>query len=97
MHVVEDFEDAITLARADRFGLAATVLSGSIAHVGAAIAALPVGTVKVNAVFGGAPGGSAQPRGESGSGFGHGPELLDEMTARKVVHMGRPVLTAEDR
>jgi hypothetical protein len=47
-----------------------------------------VGTVKVNAVFGGAPGGSAQPRGESGAGFGYGPELLDEMTTTTVVHLG---------
>ena len=47
---------------------------------------LEVGTVKINAVFGGAPGGAAQPRGASGSGFGFGPELLDELTVTKVVH-----------
>ena len=52
--------------------------------------ALPVGTVKVNAVFGGAPGGAAQPRRGSGSGFGYGPELLDEMTTVKVVHLAPP-------
>jgi hypothetical protein len=46
--------------------------------------------VKVNGVFGGAPGGSAQPRGASGEGFGYGPELLDELTVTKVVHLGRP-------
>ena len=45
--------------------------------------ALPVGTVKVNDVFGGAPGGAAQPRRGSGRGFGYGPELLDEMTDRQ--------------
>jgi hypothetical protein len=44
--------------------------------------------VKVNAVFGGGPGGAAQPRGASGHGFGFGPELLDEMTTTKVVHLG---------
>jgi betaine-aldehyde dehydrogenase len=49
---------------------------------------LPVGTVKVNAVFGGAPGGAAHPRGASGEGFGYGPELLDELTVTKVVHLG---------
>ena len=48
---------------------------------------LEVGTVKVNAVFGGAPGGAAQPRGASGTGFGYGPELLDELTTTKVVHV----------
>ncbi len=63
-----------------KYGLAATVLTGNIAHVQQAVAALPVGTVKINEVFGGAPGGSAQPRGASGDGFGYGPELLDEFT-----------------
>jgi hypothetical protein len=43
--------------------------------------------VKVNAVFGGAPGGAAEPRRHSGMGFGYGPELLDEMTHTKVVHL----------
>jgi succinate-semialdehyde dehydrogenase/glutarate-semialdehyde dehydrogenase len=52
---------------------------------------LPVGTVKVNAVFGGAPGGAAQPRRGSGRGFGFGPELLDEMSTVKVVHLGQAV------
>jgi acyl-CoA reductase-like NAD-dependent aldehyde dehydrogenase len=47
---------------------------------------LSVGTVKINAVFGGAPGGSAEPRKRSGLGFGYGPELFDEVTQTKVVH-----------
>jgi hypothetical protein len=38
--------------------------------------ALPVGTVKTNAVFCGAPGEAAQPRRASGSGYGLGAELL---------------------
>ncbi len=92
VQVVADFDQALALAAHDRYGLAATVLSGSLEHITDAIAGLPVGTVKVNAVFGGAPGGSAQPRAASGQGFGYGPELLDEMTTRKVVHLGRPVL-----
>jgi betaine-aldehyde dehydrogenase len=96
VQVVADFDEALALASADRYGLAATVLTGSIANANRAVAELPVGTVKINAVFGGAPGGSAQPRGESGSGFGYGPELLDEMTLTKVVHYGSPVL-AETR
>jgi acyl-CoA reductase-like NAD-dependent aldehyde dehydrogenase len=92
VHVVEDFDEGLRLAADDRYGLAATVLSGSLIHISEAIEALPVGTVKVNAVFGGAPGGAAQPRKDSGAGFGYGPELLDEMTARKVVHIGQPQL-----
>jgi succinate-semialdehyde dehydrogenase/glutarate-semialdehyde dehydrogenase len=55
-----------------------------------ALRELPVGTVKVNAVFGGAPGGAAHPRRGSGDGFGYGPELLDELTVTKVVHVSAP-------
>lgn len=58
-----------------------------MAHAQAAWRALNAGTVKINAVFGGAPGGAATPRRASGRGFGYGPELLDEMTAVKVVHL----------
>jgi acyl-CoA reductase-like NAD-dependent aldehyde dehydrogenase len=97
VQVVDDFDEGLRLACAGRYGLAATVLTGSIGHANRAMAELPVGTVKINAVFGGAPGGSAQPRGESGAGFGYGPELLDEMTLTKVVHYGTPVLAGERR
>jgi succinate-semialdehyde dehydrogenase/glutarate-semialdehyde dehydrogenase len=41
-------------------------------------------------VFGGAPGGASQPRRSSGTGYGFGPELLDEMTTTKVVHIAAP-------
>lgn len=87
--VVDDFGAALTLARSGSFGLAATVLTADIGHTLEAVDALPVGTVKINEVFGGAPGGSAEPRGESGSGFGFGPELLDEMTTTSVVHIAQ--------
>lgn len=90
VRVVRSFDEGLQLARSGRYGLAATVLTGSVAHVQQAIAALPVGTVKINEVFGGAPGGSAQPRGASGEGFGYGPELLDEFTRVKVVHVAAP-------
>jgi acyl-CoA reductase-like NAD-dependent aldehyde dehydrogenase len=90
VRVVATFEEGLELAASGRYGLAATVLTGSIFHVQQAIAALPVGTVKINEVFGGAPGGSAQPRGASGEGFGYGPELLDEFTRVKVVHVAAP-------
>lgn len=87
VRVVEDFDEGLRLAAADRYGLAATVLTNDTGHALLAAATLPVGTVKVNAVFGGAPGGSAQPRGASGAGFGYGPHLLDEMTTTTVVHL----------
>ncbi|SHF29525.1 aldehyde dehydrogenase family protein [Streptoalloteichus hindustanus] len=90
VRVVDDFAQGLAEAAEDRYGLAATVLTPSMAHAQLAWRELPVGTVKVNAVFGGAPGGAAQPRGASGTGYGYGPELLDEMTRTKVVHMGLP-------
>jgi acyl-CoA reductase-like NAD-dependent aldehyde dehydrogenase len=88
--VVPSFEEALRRASTSDFGLAATVLTGSMSHAQQAWRTLPVGTVKINAVFGGAPGGAAQPRRLSGIGFGYGPELLDEMTATKVVHLQAP-------
>lgn len=90
IQVVDDFTEALERASDDKYGLSATVLTSSLENAHRAAAELPVGTVKINNVFGGAPGGSAQPRRASGSGFGYGPELLDEMTTTKVVHMGLP-------
>lgn len=84
---VDSFDDALDCATRSRYGLAATVLTGSMSHAQQAWRDLEAGTVKVNAVFGGAPGGAAHPRRDSGEGFGYGPELLDEMTITKVVHI----------
>jgi succinate-semialdehyde dehydrogenase/glutarate-semialdehyde dehydrogenase len=87
---VDSFEDALRRAADSEYGLSATVLTRSMSHAQQAWRTLPAGTVKVNAVFGGAPGGAAHPRRGSGQGFGYGPELLDEMTATKVVHLEAP-------
>jgi acyl-CoA reductase-like NAD-dependent aldehyde dehydrogenase len=87
VRTVARFEDALAEACAGVYGLAATVLTPSQANAQRAWRELPVGTVKINAVFGGAPGGAAEPGRHSGMGFGYGPELLDEMTHTKVVHM----------
>lgn len=84
---VADFDEALRRASASAYGLAATVLTPSLDHALRAADALDVGTVKVNAVFGGAPGGSADPRRGSGGGAGYGPDLLDEMTVRKAIHL----------
>ena len=91
---VRDFDEALVLADEGRYGLAATVLTGNMVHARQACTDLDVGTVKVNDVFGGAPGGSADPRRDSGSGLGYGPDLLDELTAVTVCHVGTPRLTA---
>lgn len=87
VRVVGSFEEGLEAANRSRYGLAATVLTRDLAHAQTAWRTLRTGTVKVNAVFGGAPGGAATPRGASGRGFGYGPELLDEMTEVKVVHL----------
>ncbi|MEU4341872.1 aldehyde dehydrogenase family protein [Nocardia sp. NPDC023852] len=87
VRVVNTFEQGLAEAASDDYGLAATVLTPSMANAQHAWRELPVGTVKINAVFGGAPGGAAHPRRASGTGFGYGPELLDEMTQTKVVHL----------
>jgi succinate-semialdehyde dehydrogenase/glutarate-semialdehyde dehydrogenase len=87
---VDSFDEAMSRAARSPYGLAATVLTASMSHAQRAWRDLPVGTVKVNAVFGGAPGGAAHPRRGSGQGFGYGPELLDELTVSKVVHIEPP-------
>jgi acyl-CoA reductase-like NAD-dependent aldehyde dehydrogenase len=84
--VVDTWDEALRRANNGRYGLAATVLTHDSAHALEAIDALEVGTVKVNAVFGGAPGGSADPRRDSGRGAGYGPDLLREMVVLKAVH-----------
>jgi succinate-semialdehyde dehydrogenase / glutarate-semialdehyde dehydrogenase len=90
VRVVPDFDTALAEAVDDEYGLAATVLTADMTHAQTAWRELPVGTVKINNVFGGAPGGAAHPRRASGAGFGYGPELLDEMTVTKVVHIAQP-------
>src|SRR4051812_30906010 len=90
VRAVGSFDAALREANATEYGLAATVLTPSMAHAQSAWRELRAGTVKVNAVWGGAPGGAAQPQGASGTGFGYGPELLDEVTLTKVVHLEPP-------
>ena len=87
VQVVGSFDEGLELASATEYGLAASVLTRSQEHAQRACRELQVGTVKINSVWGGAPGGGAEPRGVSGSGFGYGPELLDELTRMKVIHM----------
>ena len=86
VRVVSSFDEGLAAAARSSYGLAATVLTPSMEHAQRAARELPVGTVKVNAVFGGAPGGSATPGRGTGQGFGYGPELLDELSRCKVVH-----------
>jgi succinate-semialdehyde dehydrogenase/glutarate-semialdehyde dehydrogenase len=87
VQVVADFDEGLQLAGSGAYGLAATVLTPHLEHALRAADELDVGTVKINAVFGGAPGGSADPRRASGSGPGFGPALIGEFTALKAVHL----------
>jgi acyl-CoA reductase-like NAD-dependent aldehyde dehydrogenase len=87
VRVVGSFDEAIAAANGTRYGLAASVLTRDEQHAQRAWRELDAGTVKVNAVWGGAPGGAAEPHRQSGTGFGYGPELLDELTQTKVVHI----------
>ena len=86
VRLVASFGEALSRADGTPYGLAATVLTCSQAHAHRAARELRAGTVKINDVWGGAPGGAAHPRGISGQGLGYGPELLDELTAVKVLH-----------
>ena len=90
VEVVSSFDEALKKANETVYGLAATVLTSDPERAQRASRELRVGTVKVNAVFGGAPGGAAEPRKASGLGFGYGPELLEEVTTTKVVHHAVP-------
>jgi acyl-CoA reductase-like NAD-dependent aldehyde dehydrogenase len=87
IRVVHTFDEALEAANGTEYGLAATVLTPSQENAQRAWRELRAGTVKVNAAWGGAPGGSAQPQKSSGLGYGYGPELLDEVTTTKVVHL----------
>lgn len=90
VQVISSFAEGLERANDSAYGLAATVLTPRMDHAQLATRTLDAGTVKVNAVFGGAPGGSAEPRRCSGSGVGYGPELLDELTSWRVVHLAAP-------
>ena len=90
VEVVGSFEEALEKANDTVYGLAAAVLTPDGANAQKAWRELRAGTVKINSVFGGAPGGAATPKKASGLGFGYGPELLDEVTTTKVVHHAAP-------
>ncbi len=74
VRVVDSFDAALDQAGRTACGPAATVLTPSHEHAQRAWRELDAGTVRVNDVVGGAPGSRA-------------PELLDELTRRKVVHL----------
>ena len=88
VQVVESFDEAMALADASRYGLAAVVLTPDMAHAQRAARELAVGEDQRRLRRG--AGGAATPHGISGDGFGYGPELLDELTRTRVVHLEPP-------
>jgi len=93
--VVDSWAEGLEQAASGAYGLAATVLTADSRHALEAVEELDVGTVKVNAVFGGAPGGSADPRRASGHGCGYGPGLFSELVLTKAVHWEPPPGSAD--
>ncbi len=85
--VVASFDEALMEANGTEYALGATVLTPDQEHAQRAWRELDAAAVAVNRMWGGAPGGSAEPGRGSGVGIGYGPELLDELTHTKVVHL----------
>ncbi len=82
----DDFDEAIALANATRYGLAAIVCTTSAPRAIKAIEELDAGMVKLNTMRGKAPGATSEPFKASGLGHGYGVELLYELTLQKSVH-----------
>lgn len=64
--VVDPFDETLALADGTPYGLAAVVLTPDLGHAQRAVRELSVGTVTLNAAFGGSPGGAATRHGASG-------------------------------
>ena len=82
----DDFEEALALANAGRYGLAAIVCTTSPSRAMAAIERLEAGMVKINTTRGKAEGGTSEPFKSSGIGHGYGIEILGEVTRQKSIH-----------
>jgi acyl-CoA reductase-like NAD-dependent aldehyde dehydrogenase len=82
----DDFDEAIALANASHFGLAAMVMTTSAPRALRAIHALRAGMVKINTMRGKAPGGTSEPVRGSGLGHGYGMEFFNEITTQKSVY-----------
>ena len=82
----DDFDEAIAMANASRYGLAAIVCTTSAPRAIHAIHSLNAGMVKVNTMRGKAPGATSEPFKASGLGHGYGIEFLYELTRQKSVH-----------
>lgn len=82
----DDFDQAISAANDNRFGLSAIVCTTSAPRAIRAVDEVRAGMVKINTLRGKAPGATSEPFGASGIGHGYGAELLHELTRQKSVH-----------
>ena len=85
--VVPSFEAALEAASRSAYGLAASVLTLDGARAGGLAQAAGRHGQGQRGVRRRAWWCCGTARGRSGSGFGYGPELLDEMSTTKVVHL----------
>ncbi|SNR35627.1 aldehyde dehydrogenase family protein [Actinomadura mexicana] len=85
VRVVDSFQEGVELASRSRFGLAATVYSGTPDHVTAA-RAIPAGLLWVNAWQGGGPGRIFEPAGDSGMGAWGAQAAYDAATRPAAIH-----------
>ncbi|HYF21629.1 MAG TPA: aldehyde dehydrogenase family protein [Ramlibacter sp.] len=82
----DDFEQALALANASRFGLSAIVCTESAPRALHAVHTLRAGMVRINTMRGRSPAATSEPFGASGIGHGYGVEFLQELTQQKSVY-----------
>jgi acyl-CoA reductase-like NAD-dependent aldehyde dehydrogenase len=82
----DDFEEALALANATRYGLSAIVCTASAPRALKAVHVLKAGMVRINTMRGRSAGASSEPFGASGIGHGYGLEFLLELTQQKSVY-----------
>ncbi|MCH6471696.1 aldehyde dehydrogenase family protein [Sinomonas terrae] len=85
---VHSFEEALAEAAEPPSGPAATVLTRDIGHAQLAAAELPVAALTINGI---ASGSDAPNVPQAGMPAGFGPNLLDELSRPKAVHLEPPV------
>ena len=81
----DDFDEAIALANASRYGLSAIVCTTSAPRALEALHRLNAGMIRINTMRGRSPGATSEPFGASGLGHGYGVDLLLELTRQKSI------------
>jgi acyl-CoA reductase-like NAD-dependent aldehyde dehydrogenase len=90
IRVVDSFDEALQLAKATQYGLAATVLTKDEEHAAAAVREIPAGIVWINEWQAYAPGAEFEPAKSSGVGHTGDRAFVKSSTRPKFVHMASP-------